>query len=153
MTELEKLLAIEEIKALKARYFRCVDTKEWEGLKAVFSPEPVIDISADLPGCVLTDRAVFVAKVRALFSDCVSVHHGHCPEIELLTEKTAAGIWAMEDMLRWSDSANSEVSSLHGFGHYFETYERINRRWHIKSLKLTRLRVDVVTADKQPAGP
>ena len=30
MTEVEKLLAIEEIKRLKSRYFRGLDTKNWD---------------------------------------------------------------------------------------------------------------------------
>ena len=34
MTTVDELLAIEEIKQLKARYFRCVDTKDWEGFGA-----------------------------------------------------------------------------------------------------------------------
>ena len=34
----EELDAIEEIKSLKARYFRCMDTKDWDGFQAVFAP-------------------------------------------------------------------------------------------------------------------
>ena len=43
----------------------------------------------------------------------------------------------MEDMLRWSDGRE-----LHGYGHYQESYEKIDGSWHIKTLKLTRLRLD-----------
>ena len=36
MDPLQRLLDIEDIRGLKARYFRCMDTKDWEGLaKAV----------------------------------------------------------------------------------------------------------------------
>ena len=58
MTEIEKLLALEEIKLLKARYFRCVDTKDWEGFKAVFAHNAHFDISDDTPDCVLTGRCM-----------------------------------------------------------------------------------------------
>jgi len=34
---LERLVAIEEIKTLKARYFRFVDTKQWDDLRACFT--------------------------------------------------------------------------------------------------------------------
>ena len=34
MTEVEKLVAVEEIKKLKARYARCLDTKDWVGCRA-----------------------------------------------------------------------------------------------------------------------
>jgi hypothetical protein len=33
--------------------------------------------------------------------------------------------------------------TLHGYGHYHETYEKIDGRWRIKTSKLTRLREDV----------
>jgi hypothetical protein len=33
MTDVERLLAIQEIEHLKARYFRCVDTKDWGGFE------------------------------------------------------------------------------------------------------------------------
>jgi hypothetical protein len=31
---------------------------------------------------------------------------------------------------------------MHGWGHYHETYEKAGGRWAIKTLKLTRLRVE-----------
>src|SRR5438874_11102676 len=39
MTELEKVAATLEIHALKARYFRMMDCKDWAGLEAVFAPD------------------------------------------------------------------------------------------------------------------
>lgn len=56
MTEVEKLLALEDIKTLKARYFRCVDTKDWNGFAAVFAPDAAFDISEDVPDCILVGR-------------------------------------------------------------------------------------------------
>jgi hypothetical protein len=53
VNDIEKLLAIEEIKNLKARYFRCVDTKDWPGFQAVFAPNARFDITDDVAGCVL----------------------------------------------------------------------------------------------------
>lgn len=41
MNTIDQLVAIEEIKALKARYFRCVDTKDWDGFGAVFATDAV----------------------------------------------------------------------------------------------------------------
>src|ERR1700743_3740067 len=43
MTENEQILALEEIKKLKARYFRCLDTKDWAGYLDVFTPDAIID--------------------------------------------------------------------------------------------------------------
>jgi len=79
--------------------------------------------------------------VRGFVGDVVTVHHGHMPEIEITSPTTARGIWAMEDMLRWP--AGAPMREMHGYGHYHETYEKVDGRWRIKTIQLSRLRVDV----------
>jgi hypothetical protein len=143
MDALHKLIAIEEIKCLKARYFRYVDTKDWEGFKSLFAADAVFDISQDVPGCVLTGPEQIAQAASVPLTGCVSVHHGHCPEIEITSPAHATGIWAMEDKLRWSADSALPNQTLHGYGHYVESYERIAGHWRIKTLKLTRLRVDI----------
>lgn len=143
MDAVEKLLALEDLKSLKARYFRCVDTKDWNGFEAVFAPDAQFDISDDVPGCIITGAAKIRETASVPLTGCVSVHHGHCPEITLTSDNTATGIWPMEDMLRWEDGSAAPIRGLHGYGHYHETYERIGGRWVIKTLKLKRLRVDI----------
>jgi hypothetical protein len=48
MNASDHLLAIEQIKQLKARYFRCMDTKDWAGLRSVFCDDAVFDARASL---------------------------------------------------------------------------------------------------------
>ena len=140
---LERLIALEDIRAVKARYFRFVDSQDWDGFAAQFAADAVFDISDDLPDTVVHGAANIADKARTSLVGCQSVHHGHCPEIELLSPTTARAIWAMEDMLRWGDPS-APIRELHGYGHYHETYEKIAGRWVIKTLKLTRMRVDTV---------
>ena len=140
MDDIEKLLALEEIKNLKARYFRCVDTKDWPGFQAVFAPDGRLDFGDDVAGCVLIGPEI-AGEVSRLLAGCDSIHHGHCPEIEITSDTTATGIWAMEDLLRWGDESSNQTT--HGYGHYFETYEKASGSWYIKETKLRRLRVDV----------
>jgi hypothetical protein len=142
MDTIDELLAIEEIKGLKARYFRYVDLKDWEGLHSLLATDALFDISADAPGCILTGPDEIVATVSAALADCVSVHHGHCPEIHVLSDSTAVGVWAMEDNLSWNEGSSRAGMKLHGFGHYHERYEKVGDDWAIKSLTLVRLRVD-----------
>lgn len=144
MNESERIAAIEDIKRLKAKYFRCVDTKDWEGYRSVFADDLVFDITSDMPeaGVIVgADAAVDIPR-NSLTSDVVSVHHGHCPEIDILTPTTAKGIWAMEDRLFWGPGSESPGQSMHGMGHYIETYEKTAKGWCIKTMKLTRLRVE-----------
>jgi hypothetical protein len=139
--------AIEEIKQLKARYFRCMDTKDWAGLEAVFSPDCEFDMRGEAadPSKAAESLVVGAPKIAAFIrnavQDLVTVHHGHMPEIELTSLTTAKGIWAMEDLLRWPTGAT--IKTLHGFGHYHETYRLTDAGWRIQSSKLTRLRVDI----------
>src|SRR5207247_6768104 len=74
---LNRLLAIEEIKQLKARYFRCLDTKDWAGLTTVFTPDAVLEAE----GRVREGREAIVATIAKVLEGAVSVHDGHRPEI------------------------------------------------------------------------
>lgn len=141
MNDIERLLAIEEIKQVKSRYFRCIDTKDWEGYRAVFCDDVLFDVSEDVPegGIVTGAEAATAIARRFLSAAVVSVHHGHCPEIEILSATTAKGIWAMEDRLRWGPGSEYPGQTLHGMGHYAETYEKTAQGWRIKTMKLTRL--------------
>src|SRR5207245_1818724 len=80
------------------------------------------------------------AFVRGAVDTVQTVHHGHMPEIEITSPATARGVWAMEDKLRWPDG--SPIRAMHGYGHYHETYEKIDGHWRIKTITLTRLRLD-----------
>jgi hypothetical protein len=140
----ERLAAIEDIKQLKARYFRCMDTKDWAGFATVFAPDAEMDMRGEDPASGLNHGAQVIAEyVRNAVDALVTVHHGHMPEIEVTSETTATGVWAMEDLLRWPEGSGSAITWMHGFGHYHETYERIDGSWRITTLRLTRLRVDV----------
>ena len=44
MDNLEKLVAFEEIRTLRARYFRGADTQDWVMMESVFAPDVVFDI-------------------------------------------------------------------------------------------------------------
>jgi len=127
---------IEAIKQLKARYFRTMDTKDWSGMRDVFSDDVVID-TTESGGGVVVGADEFMTFLAQTLADVVTVHHGHMPEIELTSPTTATGIWPMEDMLRWP-----EGHEMHGYGHYHETYEKVGGAWRIKSSRLSRLRMD-----------
>lgn len=126
---------MEAIKHLKARYFRTMDTKDWKGMRQVFTDDVVMDTSA-AGGNVTTGADAFMAFLEEALADAITVHQGHMPEIELTSPTTATGIWALEDLVRWPNG-----SEMHGYGHYHETYEKSDAGWRIKSSTLTRLHV------------
>jgi hypothetical protein len=144
MEAVDKLVAIEAIKQLKAQYFRSMDTKDWKGMRAVFADEARIALPDD-DGSVHDDIDSFMVMLEERLGSLTTVHHGHMPQITVTSPTTATGIWAMEDLLRWPDGG--PFRELHGFGHYHETYEKLDDEWRICTLTLTRLRVDVVAVE------
>ncbi|MGB8222092.1 MAG: nuclear transport factor 2 family protein [Polyangiales bacterium] len=135
----EQWLEIEAIKQLKARYFRLMDTKEWLPFSQVFTDDVVVDVSHDkhAPGDTIHGRANVVDFIRKAVGNALTVHHGHMPEIELLSPTEARGIWAMFDYVEFKP-----LRGIRGYGHYHEEYRKSGGKWHISMLKLTRLRVD-----------
>jgi hypothetical protein len=142
-TALQQLLDIESIKRLKARYFRCIDTKDWEGFAQVFTqgsrmivPEADVDI---------TGRPAIVKAISTLLDGVRTVHHGHMPEIDLESDgQAASGVWAMFDYVEFPPSDEKRVGIV-GYGHYHERYVREDGEWRIAETRLERLRRDPLT--------
>jgi hypothetical protein len=133
------LWEIEAIKQLKARYCRYLDTKRWDDWRQLFTDDFFSDTAAS-GGKVIHGADEFVAFVRNTLGKASqpTAHQVHAPEIELTSETTATGVWALQDVVRLGPGLN-----LDGRGHYHETYEKVDGRWLIKSSALTRLREDI----------
>src|SRR5215470_1823207 len=87
-SDVQRLLDLEQIRQLKAKYCRSIDTKQWQLLRSLF-----------------TDGARFEG-FRAAPTGAISVHHCHTPEIVFTDDSTARGIWAMMDYLEWPAPVN-----------------------------------------------
>ena len=90
---LRRLIDVEEIKQLKARYFRLMDTKRWDEYGSVFAKDAVMEVPE--ANVVNNGRAEIVRAVSKVLEGVRTVHHGHMPEIEFTGPDTARGIWAM----------------------------------------------------------
>lgn len=134
---------LDQIHQLKARYFRMMDIKDWDGLRDVFTDDVVIDTTED-SGTIITGRDEYLPFLISQIGDVTTVHHGHMPEISFIDDNNASGIWVMEDELWWPEG--HPITHLHGFGHYHETYVRTPEGWKISSLRLTRLHRDITFA-------
>lgn len=151
MDDVERLAAIEDIKSLKARYFRLMDTKQWEAWAQVFTDDVVMDVSDEM-GAPPDDpeagihhgRDTVVAFVSGAIGRARTVHQGHMPEITVTGPDTATGTWAMFDYVDLPGPDGSSAFVFHGYGHYHEEYRRVDGQWCIARLALRRLRVDPV---------
>jgi SnoaL-like domain len=151
MDPVEQLLATDEITQLKARYFRGVDTCDGDLVRGILAE----DCELNYMGCCTDPKTGrdFIPAMNVILrgrsswrSDgmsrlgIVSVHHGHNFELEFTSDTTARGIWSMTDRLYFPPGG--QFSLLTGYGHYLETYERIGRRWMLKTTHITRIRVE-----------
>ena len=131
--DMQDIQDIEAIKQLRARYTRAIDTKDWDDYRQTLAD----DFTMDSGGRTTSGADVFVTSLKQHLSEALTVHHAHMPEIKLTSPTAATGVWAMEDLVRWPDGRE-----LHGYGHYHDTYEKVDGGWRVKSSALTRLRVD-----------
>lgn len=134
-----ELEEIEAIKQLKARYFRYLDTKQWDRWADVFTEDAVLDHPANRPEPI-RGRTAIVATVSTGLAELVTVHHGHMPEIEVTGPREAKGIWAMYDLLIGPTPDGNGQARYEGYGHYVERYNKgDDGRWRIAHLHLRRL--------------
>lgn len=153
MNEVERLSAMEEIKQVKARYFRGVDTGDSALVRGILAEDCVLDFM----GCCTdpaTGRDFFpsmnvVMRGRASWSSegfakagIVSVHQGQNCDITFTSDTSAAVIWSMSDRLFMP--AGAPFLQMTGSGYYHETYQKIDGGWKIKTMRIARLRVEAL---------
>ena len=134
---------LEAIRQLKARYFRLMDTQQFDDwhtcftddINAVYEGAPRLtkDASTEIAidGC-----AALVAGVRGLMTGAKSIHEGYMPEIELTSATTATGIWLMHEQV------HLPTCIFKGWGHYHEEYVKQSDGWKISKIHLTRMHTE-----------
>ncbi len=133
--DIQRLLDIDAIKQVKARYFRAIDTQDWAAYASCFTEDVVVDNSEEGMGeLIFRGRDKFVQQLAEMLKDAKTVHHGHMPEITFHASDRASVIWAMNDIVEFPNLL------LQGWGHYHEEYVREEEEWKIASMRLARLR-------------
>jgi hypothetical protein len=137
MSDLERLVALEEIKCLKAKRDYTLDTKDWVGFRALHAPD----------ACVVGDQPEswksadeITARLKVIMEGVTSVHHCHTPIITFESRDKAAGIWPMEDSNYWKQG--DEEHWQHGAGFYHENYEKRDGKWLYTRRQLKRTRME-----------
>ena len=142
MDRLERLEAIEAIRSLKARYFRLMDTRQWDALRGVFTRD--MKVLTPEGALYVEGGDAYAAALRHSLEHAVSVHQGLGGEVEIEADGSARAIWAMQDIIEWQDRhPRTGWKSILGRGHYHETYRIEDGAWRIATLTLTRLSLDV----------
>ena len=133
---IDRLVAIEDIKQLKARFMRCIDTKNLPCLRdEVFAPGAEIYFK----GGDYEFRAVGWTEIEKFYQDAFStkkfgMHNAHTPEISIEGD-TARGTWYLHDIF-----VNLEQGwTLEGSALYDDSYAKIDGQWRIMYTTYERL--------------
>jgi hypothetical protein len=114
---------LEQIRQLKYRYLRTLDTKQWDDFEGCFVPEA----TADYAGLAFPDRGALVDYMRTnLGPAIVTMHQVHHPEITVDGD-TATGRWYLHDQV-----ISSELRfKLEGAAFYEDRYVRTPDGWKV----------------------
>jgi hypothetical protein len=122
---------IEAIKKLKAKYWRCMDKKMWTEMEQLYT-EDARQEAGDWH--VEGGGKAIVQSLSKTLEGVATAHGGHSPEIEITSDTTAKGTWALQDHLVWKSGRK-----MVGFGHYEDEYVKELGTWKIRSTRITRL--------------
>jgi ketosteroid isomerase-like protein len=126
---LEFLEDIEGIKRLKAKYWNSIDNKDWEALTECYTEDVIFD---DAHFGRMEGRDYIVKVLKRAMKDVSTAHHGHNPEIQILSSTAARGRWALNDWVKIKDQ-----DFMKGCAIYEDEYVKANGSWKIQKSKLT----------------
>lgn len=137
---LQQLSDFEDIRTLKHRYFRGIDTADAALLAGLFTDDVAVDYRGGTYRVRLEGRDKMLEFLaNAFHSDAVAMHHGHMPEIRLTGDNSAEGIWYLEDIFI------DRAAQTHTFGTaiYRDSYRRAGGAWRISRTEYDRV-IEVV---------
>ena len=152
--DLQQVIDVLEIQQLKSRFFRCIDTEQWDGLRDTLTEEAQIffeDSRFPVSTTPAWDgREAWLTYMTTAHPEKITVHQALAPEITIGDDNTATGIWAMS---YWVDDPGRQ-GAWRAYGHEYDRYVRgPDGRWRIASSHVTHLRVDDVPRQRPRGAP
>jgi len=133
---LQQLSDMEDIRALKHRYFRGIDTADMALLATLFTADVDVEYRGGTYRVRLSGRDAMVEFLANSFhSGAVAMHHGHMPEITLTGPDEAEGIWYLEDIFINLEERFHTV----GTAIYRDRYRREDGVWRIARTEYDRV--------------
>ncbi len=133
---LQQLSDLEDIRTLKHRYFRAIDTADMDLLGSLFTQDIAVDYRGGTYRVQVNGREDMLEFLANSFhSGAVAMHHGHMPEITLTSDDTAEGIWYLEDIFINIESNSHTIGSAI----YRDEYRREDGVWKIARTEYDRI--------------
>ncbi len=142
-----RLEDIELIKRLKYKYWRCIDMGDVASLRDSLTEDMRVDYKGGTYRWQMTGRDQILAAIAASFnSNGVGCHTGHHPEIDVLTDTTATGLWYLTDIfINLKEKVRTTGSAL-----YKDKYVKIAGLWRIAESTYERVYEQVESFTEAP---
>ena len=142
---LQQLSDFEDIRTLKHRYFRGIDTADWALVRGLFTDDVTVEYRGG--GYKVKCNGIeetMLMLANAFPSDALAMHLGHMPEITLTGDDTPEGIWYLEDVF----ISLERDDHTHGTAIYRDRYRREDGQWKIAHTEYDRVMEVVYPRDK-----
>ena len=140
--ELRRLGAIEAIKRLRGKYWRCIREGLWDDFLDCFTEDAEVDLGF---GIWMQGKQALAKFYRETFPSLRSViiPQGHNPEIDVLSDTAATGRWLIDNpQIEMPSNAAVRLGST-----YDEEYAKGNGEWRIKRQRVAHIYREPITMD------
>ena len=141
MNDIERLIALEDIRSVRAKYCRYIDTHEWHRLKDIMTADAVLDLShtGTVLGVEIRPIKGVHAIAESLAQNCDKLrkllHIVTTPIIEFENDNVATGIWRQETFIKETRPDLPGTGIAYCSAH--DTYQRTDDGWRIASVRIT----------------
>lgn len=134
--DIQVLKDIEAVRRLKHAYFRCADTANMTEMATLLHEDVEVHFIGGTYEWKLKGKKAYLDAMTQSFNPRVAAqHNGHTPEIEVLSETEATGIWYLYDNF-WN---MADERYTYGTALYRDRYVKEGGRWLIRRTAYRRL--------------
>jgi len=145
--QVRELRDIESIKRVKYAYFRAIDSADLKLLGSLVTDDVEVRFIGGDYDWKLKGRDEYVEAVARNFNaSSVTEHNGNHPEINILSETEAEGIWYLHDNFY---NLLKKVFTT-GSAFYHDRYRKVDGQWRIARTEYKRHYEIVTPFDKMP---
>ena len=141
MDDLQRLLAIEDIRRTKTRYWNGMDFKDAALLRSSFAHGPVEldyrgDPDAPISNNYFTDGDACARYLHEALAPYASSHQGHSVAVDFVSDTKAGAVWSYSDHFWFKGDDGTQMipgigHKYKSWGHYFDVYTRDDAGWRI----------------------
>ncbi len=123
------LQELEKIKQLKYRYFRALDTNNWELMRECLTEDCCARYDSGKYSFDGRDNIITFLDEGMSSPQMITLHQAHHPEIDIIDDNNATGTWYLQDMV-----ISTEYNfTLRGAGFYHDKYRKVDGEWKIST--------------------